>query len=270
MDDSDSGCLNVKTVTRRLLAFAFTLATMSGAAAQGKPVEVFADGSFNAAEVTLTEGDTMLIRGVSFSTPVRRDVPIRSGDRIRTGRDGRVQLRFADGAQMSIQGGSEFRVDSYVFNQDRQRSFFELIKGSIRVVSGRIGKRDPQDWRLTTPTATIGIRGTEFTVDQTVCPASGCTDGLVSGLKVAVIAGRVAVTNLAGTVEVPAGTTLALADAQTRPTPAPGSAQPAVTPARPSGRARASDPGLTSPSVGPAPAASGNMEPIEPGRFGER
>lgn len=246
-----------------------TLATMSGAAAQGKPVEVFADGTFNAAEVTLTEGDTILIRGVSFSTPVRRDVPIRSGDRIRTGRDGRVQLRFADGAQMSIQGGSEFRVDSYVFDQDRQRSFFELIKGSIRVVSGRIGKRDPQDWRLTTPTATIGIRGTEFTVDQTVCPASGCTDGLVSGLKVTVIAGRVSVTNLAGTVEVPAGTTLALADAQTRPPPAPS--QPVVTPATPSGRARAADASVTTPSAGPAPAASGsNMERIEPGRFGER
>lgn len=245
------------------------LATMSGAAAQGKPVEVFADGTFNAAEVTLTEGDTMLIRGVSFSTPVRRDVPIRSGDRIRTGRDGRVQLRFADGAQMSIQGGSEFRVDSYVFDQTRQRSFFELIKGSIRVVSGRIGKRDPQDWRLTTPTATIGIRGTEFTVDQTVCPASGCTDGMVSGLKVAVIAGRVAVTNLAGTVEVPAGSTLALADVQTRPAPVP--AQPAVTPVRPSGRTRAADSSVTTPSAGPAPAASGNtIEPIEPGRFGER
>lgn len=195
-----------------MLAFAFTLAAVSVAAAQGKPGEVFADGTFNAAEVTLSEGETMLIRGVSFSTPVRRDVPIRSGDRIRTGRDGRVLLRFADGAQMSIQGGSEFRVDSYVFDQDRQRSFFELIKGSIRVISGRIGKRDPQDWRLTTPTATIGIRGTEFTVDQTVCPASGCTDGQVPGLRVAVIAGRVAVTNLAGTVEVSAGATLALAD----------------------------------------------------------
>jgi hypothetical protein len=269
LDDSDLDALNVKTVTRRLLAFAMTLATMSGAAAQGKPVEVFADGTFNAAEVTLTEGDTMLIRGGSFSTPVRRDVPIRSGDRIRTGRDGRVQLRFADGAQMSIQGGSEFRVDAYVFDQDRQRSFFELIKGSIRVVSGRIGKRDPQDWRLTTPTATIGIRGTEFTVDQTVCPASGCTEGLVAGLKVAVIAGRVAVTNLAGTVEVPAGASLSLADVQTRPSPVPS--QPAVTPVRPSGRARAADSSVTTPSAGPAPAASGNnIEPIEPGRFGER
>lgn len=256
----------MKTVTRRLLAFAITLAAMSGAAAQGKSGEVFADGTFNAAEVTLSEGETMLIRGVSFSTPVRRDVPIRSGDRIRTGRDGRVALRFADGAQMSIQGGSEFRVDSYVFDQDRQRSFFELIKGSIRVISGRIGKRDPQDWRLTTPTATIGIRGTEFTVDQTVCPVSGCADGLVSGLKVAVIAGRVAVTNLAGTVEVPAGATLALADAQTRREPV----SPTVTPARPPGRSRAAG----APAVGPAAPPPGTspleFQPIEQGRFGER
>ena len=241
---------------------------MSSVSAQGKPTEVFADGTFNAAEVTLSEGETMLIRGVSFSTPVRRDVPIRSGDRIRTGRDGRVQLRFADGAQMSILGGSEFRVDSYVLDQNRQRSFFALIRGSVRVISGRIGKRDPQDWRLTTPTATIGIRGTEFTVDQTVCPPSGCTDGLVAGLKVAVIAGRVAVTNLAGTVEVPAGATLALADAQARP----GSVLPTtVSPGRPSsGRTRPADApkaGPSAPSPGMAPL---ELQPIEQGRFGER
>lgn len=251
-----------------MLAFAFTLAAVSVAAAQGKPGEVFADGTFNAAEVTLSEGETMLIRGVSFSTPVRRDVPIRSGDRIRTGRDGRVLLRFADGAQMSIQGGSEFRVDSYVFDQDRQRSFFELIKGSIRVISGRIGKRDPQDWRLTTPTATIGIRGTEFTVDQTVCPASGCTDGQVPGLRVAVIAGRVAVTNLAGTVEVPAGATLALADAQTRPV-APASPT-TITPVLPSGRTRPADTPKPGPSAPPVDMMPLEYQPIEQGRFGER
>jgi len=259
--------LNVKTVTRRLLAFAIALAATSGVVAQGKSAELFADGTFNAAEVTLSEGETMLIRGVAFSTPVRRDVPIRSGDRIRTGRDGRVQLRFADGAQMSIQGSSEFMVDSYVFDQDRQRSFFALLKGSIRVVSGRIGKRDPQDWRLTTPTATIGIRGTEFTVDQTICPASGCTDGLVAGLKVAVIAGRVAVTNLAGTVEVPAGATLALADARTRP----DAVSPAtIAPARPPGRARPTDSPKVGPSAPPPGTAPLDLQPIEQGRFGER
>lgn len=247
---------------------------MSSVAAQGKPTEVFADGTFNAAEVTLSEGETMLIRGVSFSTPVRRDVPIRSGDRIRTGPDGRVQLRFADGAQMSILGGSEFRVDSYVFDQDRQRSFFGLIKGSVRVISGRIGKRDPQDWRLTTPTATIGIRGTEFTVDQTVCPPSGCSGGLVSGLRVAVIAGRVAVTNLAGTVEVPAGATLALADANARP----GTVLPStISPGRTSfGRVRPADAPKAVPSESSVPSVPSRgtapleLQPIEQDRFGER
>jgi hypothetical protein len=105
-------------------------------------------------------------------------------------------------------------------------------------------------------------------VDQTVCPPSGCTDGLVAGLKVAVIAGRVAVTNLAGTVEVPAGATLALADAQARP----GSVLPTtVSPGRPSsGRVRPADApkaGPSAPSPGMAPL---ELQPIEQGRFGER
>jgi hypothetical protein len=208
-------------VTQRLFAAGLVLAaTLASAqpartvpAAGGAPVAERAD----AAEVMLSEGDTTLVRGGSFSTPVRRDVPIRSGDRIRTGPDGRVQLRFSDGAMMSIQPGSDFRIDTYAFDAVRQRSFFELMHGSLRAVSGSIGKRNRDEWRLKTPTATIGIRGTEFTVDETVCASAGCPAGAAAGLTVAVIAGRVAVTNEAGSVDVPAGATLRVRDARTVP-----------------------------------------------------
>jgi hypothetical protein len=171
----------------------------------------------DAAQVMLSEGTTMLVRGTSFSTPVRREVPIRSGDRIRTGPDGRVHLRFADGALMSIQPGSDFRIEAYAFDAVRQRSFFVLMQGSVRAVSGSIGRRDRDDFRLKTPTATIGIRGTEFTVEEAVCPPAGCAAGTAAGLTVAVIAGRVSVTNEAGSIEVPAGVTLRVRDARTAP-----------------------------------------------------
>jgi hypothetical protein len=186
----------------------------------------------DAAQVMLSEGSTTLVRGASFSTPVRREVPIRSGDRIRTGADGRVQLRFSDGALMSIQPGSDFRIDAYAFDAVGQRSFFQLMQGSLRAVSGSIGKRDREDWRLKTPTATIGIRGTEFTVDETACPASGCAAGGQPSLVVSVVAGRVAVTNEAGSIEVPAGATLRLRDARTVPTLAAASV-PARAPRAP-------------------------------------
>lgn len=170
-----------------------------------------------AAQVLRADGETALLRGASISTPVRIDVPIRSGDRIRTGATGRVQLRFADGALMSIAPDSDFRVEDFAFDARRQRSFHQLIHGSVRVLSGHIGKREHSDFRLRTPTATIGIRGTEFVVEETACPAAGCPEGRSPGLGVTVIAGRVSVRNEAGSVDVPAGRTLRLADARTAP-----------------------------------------------------
>jgi hypothetical protein len=237
----------VKRVTLRLLG-----ATLACVALLAPPAPSFA-AEPDAAQVLVSEGSTMLVRGASYSTPVRREVPIRSGDRIRTGDDGRVQLRFTDGALISIQPGTDFRVEQYANDAARQRSFFELIQGSVRAVSGSIGKRDRDDWRLRTPTATIGIRGTEFSVTETPCPVSGCgPDG--AALVVSVVAGRVAVTNAAGSVEVPAGATLSLRDARTAPAlaPAPGASRPVRGP-RPV-RAEASDPTASGPmQLGPLP-----------------
>jgi hypothetical protein len=198
--------------TRRLLAAGLAVAAGLACAQSQSPPGAPPD----AAQVLVSEGTTMLVRGTSYSTPVRPDVPIRSGDRIRTGTDGRVQLRFSDGALISIRSDSDFRVESYAFDAVRQRGFFELVQGSLRAVSGGVGKRDRDDWRLRTPTATIGIRGTEFTVEQAAC-AAACPRGVDPGLVVAVVSGRVAVTNEAGSIEVPAGRTLRVRDATTPP-----------------------------------------------------
>lgn len=216
----------------------------------------------DAAQVTLSEGETTLVRGSSYSTPVRADVPIRSGDRIRTGHDGRVQLRFADGALVALAPATDFRIESYVFDGPQQQGFFQLLQGSVRTVSGAIGKRNRDDYRLKTPTATIGIRGTEFTVDETACPAAGCASGQRAGLVVTVLAGRVVVANEAGSVEVPAGATLHVGDARTAPrlaapagaaptSVAPASVAPGSAP-RPLRAVIGRDPGVDASTVAPS------------------
>lgn len=206
-------------VTLRVAA-ALCLA-LSGVPAPGsaQPAPEPGSASPDAAQVLRSEGQTLLVRGSAFLSPVRAEVPVRSGDRIRTGPDGFVQLRFADGALISLQPGSDFRVDAWIYDAQHQRSFFELLQGSMRAVSGRIGKRNPEDWRLRTPTATIGIRGTAFSVHEApTCPVVGCPAGIEPGLTVEVTEGRVAVSNAAGAIDVPAGSTLRLRDARTVPT----------------------------------------------------
>ena len=88
---------------------------------------------------------------------------INSGDTIKTSR-GRAQLRFSDGGYTSLAPNTEFRIDDYQDAEEpsRARSFFSLLKGGLRTITGAIGKLRKKAYRLTTPVATIGIRGTEF------------------------------------------------------------------------------------------------------------
>ena len=141
---------------------------------------------------------------------------IQSGDTLITGYDGRVQIRFSDGSLVSMQPRTEFRIDRYRYDTADQRSFFSLAAGAIRTVSGMIGKRNPADYRLSTPAATIGIRGTQFVVEQTVCDP-GCYPGNSAGLRVAVTEGHVVVGNRAGFIEIPAGQAAFTANATTAP-----------------------------------------------------
>ncbi|RPH46265.1 MAG: hypothetical protein EHM87_03020 [Burkholderiales bacterium] len=250
-------------ITPRIAAALCLLLLATPASAQPAPEP--GSASPDAAQVLRSDGQTMLVRGSAFLSPVRAEVPIRSGDRIRTGPDGHVQLRFADGGLISIQPGSDFRVDSWVYDSQRQRSFFELMQGSIRAVSGRIGKRNPDDWRLRTPTATIGIRGTAFSVHETpTCPVAGCPAGIEPGLTVEVTEGRVAVSNAAGATEVPAGGTLRLRDARTVPSmaTAPPRRVPPARPARPAGTGGGAGGEAGSDPQGPT---GGNALPPEPG-----
>jgi FecR protein len=129
---------------------------------------------------------------------------VRNGDLIITGGQGRLQLRMVDGALFSLQPSTQFRIEKYTFENQEQSAFVTLLKGALRTASGAIGKRDPNDYRLKTPTATVGIRGTQYTAEETVCEPV-CPAGKVAGLLVSVTEGRIVVQNLAGTIDVPAG-----------------------------------------------------------------
>ena len=119
----------------------------------------------NAGRVTFAFGEVSIERGAQ-QLKARRGVILEAGDTVRTG-SGRAQLRFRDGGYMSLQPNTVFRIDEYRFNGEdagSERSFFGLLKGGLRAITGLIGHRNRDSYRLRTPTVTIGIRGTEFGV----------------------------------------------------------------------------------------------------------
>lgn len=227
----------VRRVARRAilcLAAAAALLPLHGAAQQPGARTL-------AATVAASSGDTRLMRPSALLTPLRAGEPIREGDRVMTGRDGHVELRFVDGATVVIRPATEFVVDEYRFDASGERSFFSLVRGAVRSISGAIGKRNRDDYRLETPTATVGIRGTVFETIETRCNGGGCNPGEREGLTVSVFEGRVAVANDAGTIEVPQGSTVYVRDRSTPAVFAAGGERPAPT-ATATPRVRAAQP----------------------------
>lgn len=117
-----------------------------------------------AARVEFASGNVVAVSSAG-QRPLARGSELNTGETINTG-DGRAQLRFADGAMMSLQPQTEFRIDDYNFsgkNDGQEKGFFSLLRGGLRTITGYIGKGNRDNYKVTTSVATIGIRGTEWT-----------------------------------------------------------------------------------------------------------
>jgi hypothetical protein len=89
--------------------------------------------------------------------------PIYSGDRIKTGNVGEAQIRFLDNTKLVVGPNSSIVIDKFVFNPDKTLAgvSLQMTKGAFRFITGTGPKKA---YTITTPTATLGIRGTKFDV----------------------------------------------------------------------------------------------------------
>ncbi|BBI99753.1 hypothetical protein FGKAn22_14460 [Ferrigenium kumadai] len=110
---------------------------------------------------------------------------IYEGQTITTDDDGEVHLETVDGGIIAIRPDTEFRVDEYKAEGDADdKVFMSLLKGAMRSVTGWIGKYNASGYRVTTPTATIGIRGTDHettVIDETDGDEAGTYDTVNEG-----------------------------------------------------------------------------------------
>lgn len=167
-------------------------------------------------------GDVNVRRPDGGTTPLSKGKDIESGESILTGVNGRAQVKFTDGGLISLQPNTEFRIASYVDQADPKQDRFlvDLLRGSMRAITGLIGKRNRENYKVTTTTATIGIRGSGFNVGYNpdgslgvtteldaieVCNAGGCV-GLTAGESVRVVSSQDAPvrTNTRAAVPTPA------------------------------------------------------------------
>ena len=94
-----------------------------------------------------------------------RRAPVYEQDTVRTGARSRVQIRFNDGARMSLRPDTEMSYDEYRYQADQPQANLarmQLRRGGFRTVTGAIGSINRQAYRVDTPYAVIGIRGTDY------------------------------------------------------------------------------------------------------------
>ncbi len=123
-----------------------------------------------AGSVSFVIGDASVVGADGKPRAVTRGENINAGQVLQTGATGHIHLRMVDGAFVSIRPQSRLRIEDYhydVANPDNNRIKFVLEKGVARSITGRAGEASKQNYRLNTPLAAIGIRGTDFVVQAT-------------------------------------------------------------------------------------------------------
>jgi hypothetical protein len=162
-----------------------------------------------AATVTHLSGPLVVRTAKGTSKSLSIGSKIEPGDTVETARRTYARLKFTDGSEVTLKPGTQFKVEQYAYDRAKPKDdagSFSLIKGGLRTITGQVGKRGNQDsYRMRTPTATIGIRGTIY--DAQYCQGTTC-GSLPEGLYLAVTDGTVVITNEDGvktTVQVSKG-----------------------------------------------------------------
>ena len=140
--------------------------------------------------------------------PAQKGMLIETGDVLVTGAGARLQWRMADDSFYALRQNSRFEIQEYAAPESDSgggKALYNLLRGGIRVLSGLIGKGNTEAFKLTTPVATLGIRGTDFT---TIVCAGDCQgpggSAVQDGAYVRVIEGAAVATNADGSAEASA------------------------------------------------------------------
>ena len=139
---------------RKILILAIALTALAAQAAD------------EAGTVKVTKGSVTIERG-SEKIAAKPGMKVLVGDRVVTGADSSAGLTLRDNTLLSAGANSTLSLDKFSFNPTTHEGALDaaLRRGTLAVVSGKIAKASPQAVQFRTPTAILGVRGTEFVIE---------------------------------------------------------------------------------------------------------
>ncbi len=152
-------------------------------------------------------GSVIAVDRRKVSRKLSTRAPVFLGDKVITGEHGAVRLRMIDEAILDLRCFSIMVIEEYALNTNNRKSILNLLQGSLKKVTGKIGKMTEDIYELKTPLASVGVRGTEYALRVFQSKGCGGTIDADDGLYLQVIKGLVNVHNEAGSEVVAKGET---------------------------------------------------------------
>lgn len=148
----------MKSITRTLLYLTAALALSIGCGRVYAAV---------AGHVQFVYGVVQLTTKAGRTHPMQKGDAVNEGDTLVTTPAASAQISMVDGGFIAVRPDTRLKFDSFRFNgqQDgKEQSFFSLFRGGFRAITGLIGKINKANYRIVTPSATLGIRGTDHEI----------------------------------------------------------------------------------------------------------
>lgn len=115
--------------------------------------------------IKVANGAVEIQRGAA-KMPAKVGSAVQTSDVVVTGADGSAGITFTDNSLVSVGPNSVFAIEKYSFDSTTHSGQFEgnLRQGRLAAVSGKMVKQSPESMKIRTPSAIMGVRGTEFVV----------------------------------------------------------------------------------------------------------
>jgi len=171
------------------------------------PNKLVLESIVQAGNIDYAKGGVSVIKGNGKHQALFDGDRVDVGDTIKTSVNAKTKISFVDKSEVTLYENSEMKVIEFAENKKGSgKNIMRLIRGELRALSGLIGKRKGDIYKMRSNIATIGIRGTEYTLR--VCGVSDCLvngAAVLPGMYMGVIEGEIVATSNAGEAVISKG-----------------------------------------------------------------
>jgi len=116
-----------------------------------------------AGQASFVNGNVQITNAEGKARNLNKGDSVYESDTITTAKGASAQIKLLDGGLVAVRPDSQLKFDSFVFTGDdgKDKSFFSLLRGGFRAITGLIGQKNKANYRIATAGSTIGVRGTD-------------------------------------------------------------------------------------------------------------